>query len=213
MFDPPLTNDRMIARQLRARDIHDQRVLDAMRRVDRALFVPPEQADEAYADSALPIDHGQTISQPYIVGLMTQLLAPLPHHRILEIGTGTGYQTAVLAELAAHVFTLEIIPELSAAARARLQRLGYGNVTFAVGDGWRGLPDLAPFDGILVAAAPETMPPDLPGQLVTGGRLVVPVGVERQELMLLTRTGDGYRQHDAGSVRFVPLVHAPPPRA
>ena len=200
----------MIDEQVCARGVTDLMVLAAMRRVDRAVFVPDNLRDEAYDDCALPVALGQTISQPYIVGLMTQLLGPCAQGRVLEVGTGTGYQTAVLAQLAEVVFTMELLPELAQTARARLEMLGYGNIHYAVGDGWRGWPQVAPFDGILTAAAAEHVPEALCNQLAVGGRLVVPVGVEQQELMVIERVGPSkFHERKEGGVRFVPLVHGP----
>jgi protein-L-isoaspartate(D-aspartate) O-methyltransferase len=203
-----LTNDTMVDRQIRARGVTDERVLAAMRRVDRALFVPASLRGEAYCDCALPVSHGQTISQPYIVGLMTGLLAPLESDKVLEVGTGTGYQTAILAELAREVWTLEVVPDLAASARRRLDEMGYANIRFADGDGWAGLPTEAPFDAIIVTAAPDRVPEALLSQLAPGGRLVIPVGIGEQELYVHTRRADGsIDQRAAGGVRFVPMIH------
>ncbi|PKO20075.1 protein-L-isoaspartate O-methyltransferase [candidate division BRC1 bacterium HGW-BRC1-1] len=208
MVERELTNDSMIEEQVRARGVTDAAVLGAMRRVDRAVFVPEELRDEAYDDCALPVSLGQTISQPYIVGFMTQLLGPCARGRVLDVGTGTGYQTAVLAQLAETVFTLELLPELAQTARARLENLGYDNIRYAVGDGWHGWPQEAPFDGILTAAAAECVPETLCNQLAIGGRLVVPVGVEDQELIVIERVGPSeFHERKEGGVRFVPLVH------
>ena len=202
------TNESMIDEQVRARGVTDAAVLAAMRRVDRAAFVPEDLRDEAYDDCALPVDLGQTISQPYIVGFLTQLLGPCARGRVLDVGTGTGYQTAVLAQLAEAVFTLELLPELAQSARARLENLGYDNIQYAVGDGWRGWPEHAPYDGILTAAAAERVPEALCEQLAVGGRLVLPLGVKEQVLMVIERVGPAeFRERKEGGVRFVPLVH------
>jgi protein-L-isoaspartate(D-aspartate) O-methyltransferase len=208
MWRNDLTNDRMIDLQVRARGVTDEAALAAMRRVDRALFVPAALAREAYDDCALPVSHGQTISQPYIVGLMTGLMRVTPEDKVLEVGTGTGYQTAILAELAREVWTLEVVPELAASARCRLEGLGYRNIRFEEGDGWRGLPEQAPFDAIMVTAAPDRVPDALLMQLAPEGRLVIPVGVDDQELYVYTRReGGGIDRRPAGGVRFVPMVH------
>jgi protein-L-isoaspartate(D-aspartate) O-methyltransferase len=200
---------RMVERQLASRDIHDRRVLDAMRAVPRHLFVDPDQAAHAYDDGPLPIGHGQTISQPYIVALMTQLARPEPGDRVLEIGTGSGYQAAVLAKLAAQVYTIEIVEPLAAEAKARLQRLGYDNVTVRAGDGYAGWPEHAPFDVVILTAAPEEVPAPLIEQLKPGGRLVAPVGSAfmGQELRLIEKRADGsLRTTRSAPVRFVPFT-------
>jgi protein-L-isoaspartate(D-aspartate) O-methyltransferase len=198
----------MVAEQLRARGLCNERVLRAMGMVPRQRFVPePLQAD-AYADGPLPIGAGQTISQPYIVALMTELLAPRPTDRVLEIGTGCGYQTAVLASLVREVFTIELVEPLVRSARVRLAALGVANVVYRVGDGRNGWPERAPFDGIVVTAAPAELPPALGGQLAPGGRLVIPLGGRSvQQLHCFTRTSDGgLRDEESIPVRFVPLV-------
>jgi protein-L-isoaspartate(D-aspartate) O-methyltransferase len=208
----------MVAEQLAARDIDDARVLEAMRRVPRHHFVPEAEAFAAYADGPLPIASDQTISQPYVVAAMSQLAALGPGARVLEVGTGSGYQTAVLAVLAAEVWSVEIHPELTAAAAPRLHALGLGDdvVHLRVGDGWAGWPDAAPFDAILVTAAPPAVPPALAAQLAIGGRLVIPVGTAHQELMLITRDGaDRFRERTVFPVRFVPMTgtaQRPPPQ-
>ncbi len=168
--------EHMVARQIAARGVSNPRVLEAMRSVERHRFVPPDAVDLAYTDQPLPIGHGQTISQPYIVALMTELLDPQPSDTVLEIGTGSGYQAAVLATLVSHVYTIEIIPALADEAARRLEELGYHNVTVRCADGYRGWPEHAPFDGIIVTAAPPTIPRPLLDQLAPGARLVVPVG-------------------------------------
>ena len=201
----------MVADQLRTRGIADERVLAAMGAVPREAFVPASLRREAYADEALPIEAGQTISQPFMVATMTQHLHVRPGDRILEIGTGSGYQAAVLAELGCRVVTVERHAELALGAQARLERLGYGDrVEVRVGDGSLGVADGAPWRGILVAAAAPRIPDTLRGQLdPAGGRLVVPVGgLDRQELVVVTRDGDRWTETSDGPVMFVPLVGA-----
>ena len=197
---------RMIANQLRARDVRDQRVLDAIGRVERHLFLPEDARSDAYDDHPVPIGHGQTISQPYIVGFMTQALDLGPGHRVLEIGTGCGYQTAVLAELAREVFTIEVVPELAEKARATLSALGYASVHFRVGDGYDGWPEQAPFDRILGAAAPRETPPLLVEQLADDGVLVLPVGDWHQEIKVIQKRGGRIESRDVLPVRFVPMI-------
>ena len=187
----------------------DVRVIDAMEKVERHLFVPEEIREWAYRDSPLGIGWQQTISQPYIVALMTELAAPDPKHRVLEIGTGSGYQAAVLAEIAAHVYTIEIVESLGLRAAAALEAAGYENVTTRIGDGYAGWPEEAPFDAIVVTAAPDHVPEPLVEQLATGGRLVLPVGPVggRQELQVLEKKGDGEVERTRViPVRFVPLT-------
>jgi protein-L-isoaspartate(D-aspartate) O-methyltransferase len=199
--------ERMVARQLAARDITDPRVLDAMRQVARHMFVEPDQASEAYADYPLSIGYGQTISQPYIVAYMAQQLRLTPASRVLEIGTGCGYHTAVLARLAAHVYSVEIVEALAARARATLQQLGILNVTIAARDGTNGWPEHAPYDAISVAAAAADVPPVLVDQLTVGGRLIIPIGGEDfQTLRLVTREATGVVDEPLVDVRFVPFV-------
>lgn len=186
------------------------RVLDAMAEVPRHEFVPPGQARSAYRNRPLPIGHQQTISQPYIVALMTDLMRVEPDDRVLEIGTGSGYQAAVLSRLAKEVFTIEIIEPLGEEAAARLSRLGYGNVSTRIGDGYQGWPEQAPFDAIIVTAAPDHVPPALLSQLEPGGRLVIPVGTFSQELLLIQKNADGTTfDREIIPVRFVPLTRAP----
>jgi len=178
-----------------------------MRKVPRHRFVDDAQRAEAYEDHPLPIPGNQTISQPYIVALMTELLELAPSSRVLEIGTGSGYQSAVLAELADHVYTIEIVPELARLAESRMKELGYGNVTVREGDGYRGWPEHAPFDGIIVTAAPERIPQPLLDQLAPGGVMVIPVGGFFQELKVFRKSADGrITEKDILPVRFVPMT-------
>jgi protein-L-isoaspartate(D-aspartate) O-methyltransferase len=196
----------MVAEQMRARGIRDERVLAAMERVPRELFIPPESRAGAYEDHPVPIGYGQTISHPYIVAFMTEALRLEPQHRVLEIGTGCGYQTAVLAELAAEIYSIEVIEPLAVRARATLEELGYGNVRTRVGDGYAGWPEHAPFDRVIGAAAAEDVPPALVAQLAEDGILVLPVGVFHQELQVLRRRGERLETLDTLPVRFVPMV-------
>ncbi|MBW2267065.1 MAG: protein-L-isoaspartate(D-aspartate) O-methyltransferase [Deltaproteobacteria bacterium] len=197
---------RMVAEQIAARGVRDERVLDAMRRVPRHRLVPEEQQSRAYQDRPLPIGHRQTISQPFIVGFMTASLDLDGSERVLEIGTGSGYQAAVLAELARHVYSIEIVAPLAARARADLVELGYENISVRAGDGYQGWPEEAPFDAIIVTAAPDHVPEPLIEQLAIGGRMIVPVGSGEQELVLLTRTAAGITRDRVLPVRFVPMT-------
>lgn len=197
---------RMVREQIVARGVRDPSVLAAMERVPRHRFVPDALAGAAHADGPLEIGSGQTISQPYIVALMTECLRPHPAMRVLEIGTGSGYQTAVLAECVGEVHSIEILPDLSRRAAERLRELGYRNVALRVGDGRDGWPEAAPFDGILVTAAPASIPPALEEQLADGGTLVIPVGVARQELVVVRRTPGGRVVERVCGVRFVPMT-------
>jgi protein-L-isoaspartate(D-aspartate) O-methyltransferase len=199
--------NEMVRVQIQARGVKNPAVLDAMRRVDRRLFVPPDMREHALEDRPLPIGADQTISQPYIVGLMTELLEPTPNSRVLEIGTGCGYQTAILAELADQVYSVEIVESLAKSAATLLGRLGYANVHTRVGDGHAGWPEEAPFDGILVTAAPVRTPRPLLDQLRHGGRLVVPVGPgDNQRLKVFVKKTDGVVEKDILAVRFVPMT-------
>jgi protein-L-isoaspartate(D-aspartate) O-methyltransferase len=198
--------DRMVDEQLRSRDIHDPRVLEVMRTVPRHLFVPEAQRAASYGDFPLPIGHGQTISQPYIVAFMTQALDVGPDHRVLEIGTGSGYQAAVLAMLAKEVYTIEIIAPLADQARQILSDLGYRNVRVRTGNGYLGWPEQAPFDRVIVTAAPEEIPSALVQQLTVGGLMAVPVGTVTQELRVLRRTTTGTDTLSTLPVRFVPMT-------
>jgi protein-L-isoaspartate(D-aspartate) O-methyltransferase len=213
--DPAAARLRMVRRQLEGpgRDITNRAVLRAMSEVPRHEFVPPELRAEAYDDRPLPIGHGQTISQPYIVALMTQVLEPLPTDRVLEIGTGSGYQAAVLARLVRHVFTIEIVEPLARRAAADLRRLDVTNVTVRAGDGHPGWPEAAPFDSIIVTCAPERIPPALVAQLRDGGRLIIPVGTpdQGQDLVLLRKTGPRVERTSVLPVRFVPMTGRPTP--
>lgn len=197
----------MVELQLRARDIVDERVLQAMERVPRELFVPPEERKRAYADAALPIGSGQTISQPYMVARICEVLALTGSERVLDVGTGSGYQAAVLAELAAEVVTIERIPELAEEAKRALAAAGYENVDVRVGDGTLGVPDRAPFKAIAVAAAAPDVPETLYEQLEPGGRMAIPVGRRRaQDLLLVVRSPEGPAVIRSVPCRFVPLV-------
>ena len=195
----------MVDTQLSSRDITDRRVLDAMRKVPRHLFTPKHYREQAYADSPLPIGHDQTISQPYIVALMTQLTRPQPHFRALDVGTGSGYQAAVLAELCQEVYSIEIVKPLADSARERLRELGYRNVEVRCGDAYHGWPEHAPFDLIIAAAAPGHVPERLVEQLAIGGRFVLPLGTHGiQELVVVEKQEDGSsRQWSSGGVAFV----------
>jgi len=197
----------MVASQIRGRGVADRRVLAALATVPRHLFVPPSLHGAAYDDAPLPIGHGQTISQPYMVALMTAALRPRRAHRVLEIGTGSGYQAAVLAHIVSRVYTVERLAPLAAAAQVRLEDLGYRNVFHRLGDGSEGWPEEAPFDGILVAAAAPDVPAPLLAQLAVGGRLAVPVGgLGIQMLTLVERTDTGLERWTEGGCRFVPLI-------
>ena len=197
---------RMLKTQLIARGIEDPRVLAAMGKVPRHEFVGERLRDQAYADRPLPIGEGQTISQPYIVALMTQLAQLDEKSRVLEIGTGSGYQAAILHEVAGEVYSIEIIEALAQNAREKLQRLGFGRVHLRHGDGYQGWPEAAPFDAILVTAAPPRVPEPLKEQLAVGGRLIVPVGTGVQQLVVYTRTSEGIERESIISVIFVPMT-------
>jgi protein-L-isoaspartate(D-aspartate) O-methyltransferase len=197
----------MVEAQLRGRGIRDPRLLKAMATVPRHEFVEPRYREQAYEDHPLPIGSGQTVSQPYIVALMLQVLQLEPTSRVLEIGTGTGYQTALLAQLAAHVYSVERHPQLAREAEAILSRLGYGNVTVLVGDGSKGLPDDAPFDAIVVSAAASHIPAPLFDQMAEGGRMIIPVGPsEAQELQLIQKRDGKPLITVLDGCRFVPLI-------
>jgi protein-L-isoaspartate(D-aspartate) O-methyltransferase len=198
--------ERMVREDIAARGISDRRVIEAMLSVPRHLFVPPDLKEMAYIDSPLPIGEEQTISQPYIVALMTESLHLGEGSRVLEIGTGSGYQAAVLAKIADSVYTIEIIPELAERAAALLDSLGFGNVEVRSGDGYFGWPEKAPFDGIIVTAAAPEVPPLLVGQLAEGGRLVIPVGKRSQELHTYEKGSSGLELISSVAVRFVPMT-------
>ncbi len=210
----PVTRDeeaqrraRMVETQIVARGVRDPRVLAAMREVPRHLFVDTAQRAQAYEDHPLPIAGNQTISQPYIVALMTELAEITPGEKVLEIGTGSGYQSAVLSRLAREVYSIEIVPELARESGERLRRLGYGNVTVKEGDGYRGWSEHAPYEAIIVTAAPDRIPRPLLDQLAPGGRLVIPVGSFFQELKVLSKDRDGkISEKDILPVRFVPMT-------
>ncbi len=197
---------QMVETQIRARGVRDPRVLAAMAQVPRHLFVPEDLRARAYADEPLPIGDGQTISQPYIVAYMTEALGLKGGERVLEIGTGSGYQAAVLAEIAGGVWTVELLENLSRRARAVLDGLGYARVRYRVGNGWDGWPEEAPFDAIVVTAAASEVPAALEAQLAAGGRMVLPVGTVFQELVRVRRLKSGYTRDKLLPVRFVPLV-------
>ncbi len=196
----------MVEKQIEARGVRDQAVLNAMRKVPRHLFVPADMLESAYDDTPLSIGHGQTISQPYIVALMTELLQLTSTQKVLEIGTGSGYQTAILAELVGTVYTIEIVEPLVEPTQKLLQSLGYTNVVSMYGDGYQGWPEYAPFDGIIVTAAPSLVPKPLIQQLTMGGRMVIPVGDYHQDLILLTKTKSGLQRRNVTAVRFVPMT-------
>lgn len=197
---------QMVDTQIVARGIKDERVLAALRKVPRHLFVPADQVRYAYEDHPLPIGSGQTISQPYIVAFMTEQLQLKGHEKVLEIGTGSGYQAAVLAEMSRRVYSIEIRPELATGALERMKAAGVENVSIRVADGYRGWPEEAPFDAIIVTAAPEAIPPPLLQQLTIGGRMVIPVGGFYQELKVIERTETGFFERAVLPVRFVPFV-------
>jgi protein-L-isoaspartate(D-aspartate) O-methyltransferase len=205
--DPFTLQREQMVRLIEDRGIRSPDTLRVMRATPRHLFLPPDLQSRAYEDRPLPIGYDATISQPYIVALMTELLAPAKSQRVLEIGTGSGYQAAVLAQLVKHVYTIEIVPALAQSARQTLHRLGYSNVTVRQGDGYRGWPEEAPFQRIILTASPPEIPQTLIDQLARGGRLVAPVGrLGGQELVLIEKKADGtLRRRSAGPVAFVPM--------
>lgn len=199
---------RMVEEQIRQRGVSNPAVLKAMKEVPRHMFVPASLQRAAYDDCPLPIGLGQTISQPYIVALMTEAADIQPHEKVLEIGTGSGYGAAVASRLAREVITIEILPELAESAALRLRELGFANVRVITGDGYRGVPSEAPFDAIIVTAAPDHVPEPLKQQLAEGGKLVIPVGPEGgvQDLLVITKTNEGFREERLIPVRFVPMT-------
>jgi protein-L-isoaspartate(D-aspartate) O-methyltransferase len=202
--------ERLVQRTIEARGITDPKVLQTMRSVPRHRFVPQEHLDQAYADHPLPIGYGQTISQPYIVALMTESLDLEPDDKVLEVGTGSGYQAAVLAAIVDQVYTIEIVPALAESAKERLDALGYDNVTVRQRDGYFGWEEQAPFDAIIVTAAPDHLPQPLVNQLKTGGHLIIPIGPPGgyQSLWRFTKTEQELEAENLGGVRFVPLTGA-----
>lgn len=205
-----LQRERMVTDQIESRGVRNQDVLQVMRTTPRHLFIPTNIRSMAYEDHPVPIGYGATISQPYIVAFMTELLAPAKKHRILEIGTGSGYQAAILGQLAAEVYTVEIVPELASSAAKTLRDLGYSNITVRQGDGYKGWPERAPFDGIILTAAPPEVPLALIAQLAKEGRLVAPIGsMWSQELIVIEKKGDGtIRRRSVCPVNFVPMRYA-----
>lgn len=199
---------QMVDAQIRGRDIRDPRVLAAMARVPRHLFVRDADVDLAYGDHPIDVGYGQTISQPYIVAYMTEQLALPPGARVLEIGTGSGYQTAVLAEIAAEVYSIEIVAELADQARRLLEWLGYTNVRVRFGDGYAGWPEMAPFDAVIVTAAPDHLPAPLVEQVAVGGRIAAPVGRYDQDLVVSVKKPEGLQEQSRLPVRFVPLTRS-----
>lgn len=206
--DQETARNRMVAVQIEGQGVKDAKVLAAMRKVPRHEFVPKTLTDKAYDDRPLPIGHGQTISQPFIVALMTQALDLKPSDRVLEIGTGSGYQAAILSKLVQEVYTIEIVAPLGEQARNVLKRLGYTNIKVRIGDGYRGWPEAAPFDGIIVTCAPDAIPKPLTDQLAEGGRMVIPVGPERhtQQLIVLRKQNGALLQQKILPVIFVPMT-------
>jgi protein-L-isoaspartate(D-aspartate) O-methyltransferase len=203
----------MVRNQIEARGVKNQRVLEALRRVPRHMFVPADLQERAYDDRPLPIGHDQTISQPYIVGLMSELLDVAPEHKVLEIGTGSAYQAAILSQLVKQVYSIEIVPELARNAEDLLNRLSYRNVKVRLGDGYAGWPEQAPFDRIILTAAPPKIPQALLDQLKPGGRLVAPEGDRYQELVVIDKNADGsLTRRPSIPVMFVPMVRGTPTR-
>lgn len=197
---------RMVEEQIADRGVRSPRVLRALREVPRHLFVPEPERPLAYEDHPLPIGEGQTISQPYVVGYMTEILDIEPGQKVLEVGTGSGYQAAVLAEVGAEVYSIEIVEPLARRAADALKSAGYGGVNLRIGDGYRGWPEAAPFDRIIVTAAPDHVPPALVDQLAVGGRMVIPVGDFDQNILLITKSDTGITQQRTIPVRFVPMT-------
>lgn len=196
----------MVENQIVSRGINDARVIKAMLKVKRHLFIPKDYLDSAYSDKPIPIEKEQTVSQPYMVALMTELLNSSPGKKILEIGTGSGYQSAILAETGCDLYTIEIIEDIAANARKILEKLGYSNIKYRIGDGYRGWEENAPFEGIIVTAAPADIPDKLIEQLSQGGRMIIPVGDLSQELLLIENTNEGVKRKKITAVRFVPMT-------
>jgi len=213
LFDTPETKklrERMVEQQIKARGVSNRNVIAAMLKVPRHMFVPDDMVPYAYDDYPLPIGEGQTISQPYIVALMTELLEPKPTDVVLEIGTGSGYQAAVLAQIVKKVYSVERISKLAEFAKKNLRMLGINNVEVVLGDGWYGLPEHAPYNGIIVTAAPEDVPKPLLDQLADEGRLVIPIGTDFQRLWVIRREGEIFERIPSIPVRFVPLISEKP---
>jgi len=213
LFDTPETKklrEQMVEQQIKARGISNRNVIAAMLKVPRHMFVPDDMVPYAYDDYPLPIGEGQTISQPYIVALMTELLEPKPTDVVLEIGTGSGYQAAVLAQIVKKVYSVERISKLAEFARKNLRMLGINNVEVILGDGWYGLPEHAPYNGIIVTAAPEDVPKPLLDQLADEGKLVIPIGTDFQRLWVIRREGEIFERIPSIPVRFVPLISEKP---
>jgi len=200
--------EKMVEEQIERRGVTDKAVLEAMKKVERHLFVPEDLKNTAYTDSPLPIGYRQTISQPYIVAFMTQAIQPGPDDRVLEIGTGSGYQAAVLAELVKEVYTVEIVEPLAENARLSLEKLGYKNIKVKYGDGYKGWREYSPFDVIVVTAAPPGIPEELINQLKIGGSMIVPIGEYHQELYLIKKTETGLERKALLPVVFVPMVNS-----
>ncbi len=206
-----IARGKMVKEQILERGITDPRLLNALLKVKRHLFVAPNYRDQAYGDFPLPIEEGQTISQPYIVAIMTSVIAPDSRKKVLEIGTGSGYQAAVLAELAREVYTIEIIPHLAQKSKKLLEGLGYKNINFRTGDGFLGWPEAAPFDGIIVTCSPDHIPPPLIEQLAVGGRMVIPIRYSNtvQDLLLVEKLPNGkIKKTNLIPVLFVPMIRA-----
>lgn len=206
--DDPYAGKRweMVESQIIARGIRNTAVIQAMLNVPRHEFVPPDLRAGAYDDNPVPVGMGQTISQPYIVALMTELLNPVRGMKVLEVGTGSGYQSAVLAETGCELYTIEIVDDLAKKARLLLEKIGYADISYRIGDGYQGWEEHAPFDAIIVTAAPGHVPPRLIEQLKAGGRMVIPVGDESQELLLIEKTESGITKKRITAVRFVPMT-------
>lgn len=204
--DFPVLREKMVESQIATRGVTNPKILEAMRKVPRHLFVPENMQSYAYNDEPLPIGEGQTISQPYIVAYMTEVLELKGEERVLEVGTGSGYQAAVLAEIAREVYTIEVIASLSHRAQEILMGQGYTNIRFRVGDGTLGWKDFSPYEAIMVTAAPNSVPKVLQDQLKVGGRMIIPIGVDYQELVLIRREEKSFKKTSLLPVRFVPLV-------